>query len=146
MSPSLLGLREGAAPDAYKKLRLEAFNTLAKVGRKKLYWHRFVRDLYRRAAKLDNATPGRRYDYDEVAVQWHDGIPLDESETTDVVAGQKAAGLVDRRTAVEEVHGPQRAEQINERLDEEDKARRNELMNLTERQLPNVTGTEGERT
>ena len=37
-SPVLLGLKEGAAPDAYKKVRLESFNSITKAGRKAAYW------------------------------------------------------------------------------------------------------------
>jgi len=142
MSPSLLGLREGAAPDAYKKLRLEAANTLAKVGRKKLYWDRVLRDVYRRAAKLDQVSPGMRYDWDEVSIDWHDGIPLDEGEETEIVALQRSAGLVDRETAVEKLEGPERAPEIVDRLKDEDAAKGREMMNLTEREVQ--AGGEGD--
>ncbi len=139
MSPALLGLKEGAAPDAYKKLRLEAFNTLAKVGRKKLYWHRVVKDLYRRAHKLENAPASgsagvrvQRYDHAEVGVDWHDGIPLDESERVHDVIDKRVAGVIDRTTAVEQIEGVEEAEQIVERLAAEDASARQVTMNLGE--------------
>ena len=37
-SQVLLGMKQGAAPDAYKKVRLEAFNSLTKAARKSSYW------------------------------------------------------------------------------------------------------------
>jgi hypothetical protein len=132
MSPALLGMRKGAAPDAYKKLRLECTNTLSKVARKKLYWTRFIRDRYRVAAKLDNATPGTRYEFADVEVEWHDGIPLDEQELTDALASQRQAGLVDQETAVETLYGPAKAVQIMERLKEEGAAANRITMNLGE--------------
>jgi len=134
MSPGLLGLRKGAAPDAYKKLRLEAVNTLAKVARKKLYWTRFLADVHRRAHKLDNASPGTRYDHDAVNTEWHDGIPVDESERIDAVVNKRLAGLLDRRTAVEDLEGVENAASILERLETEDAAASRVAMNLTERE------------
>src|SRR5262249_15743010 len=42
-SPVLLGIKEGAAPDAYKKVRLESFNSLTKARRKAAYWKAGIR-------------------------------------------------------------------------------------------------------
>jgi hypothetical protein len=149
-SPSLVGLKKGAAPDAWKKLRLEAVNTLAKVGRKTLYWGRFITDIFRKAHKLENATPGVRYDHGDVAVKWNDGLPVDESDKINDVSTMKDNGLVDRQTGVELIHGPEAARQINERLDAEDEAKKRDMQNLVEReaiaqptaQPPNYVGSQ----
>lgn len=135
MSPGLLGLRKGGAPEAWRKLRLEACNTLSKVSRKKLWWNRFIIDRYNVAHKLDNTTPGTRYDFDRVKVDWNDGLPLDDQEKDERIIERRNAGLVDRQTAVVDIHGPENAEQINERLDKEEAAQRNMTMNLTEREI-----------
>lgn len=130
MSPGLLGLRKGGAAEAWRKLRLEAANTLAKVARKILFWNRFIKDLYRIAHKLENTMPYYRYDHDEVSIDWNDGIPLDDQEETDTLVDQKTAGLIDRQSAVEKLFGPEKAETINARLDGEESKQRTLTMNM----------------
>jgi hypothetical protein len=139
MSPALLGLRKGGAAEAWRKLRLEAANTLAKIARKILWWDRFIKDLYRIAHKLENASAFYRYEFAGVNVSWNDGIPLDEHEQTETIAEQRQAGVVDRRTAVEKLHGAQ-AEEVNERLDEEDKTNRSMTLNLGGHNFPPMEG------
>jgi hypothetical protein len=102
-SPVLLGLKEGAAPDAYKKVRLESFNSLTKAARKAAYWRAGVRRAVGVAQDLENAVDGGpRYARGEVAVQLRDGIPSDALEDARRLAVLRGAGLISLRRAVEE--------------------------------------------
>ena len=131
MSPGLLGLRKGGtSADSWRKLRLEAANTLAKVARKKLHWDAAIRDAFRIAHEVENASPGMRYDFDDVDVQWHDGLPLDDQELTEDLAAQRLAGLTDQESAVMTLHGPEKGETVLARLKDEAGEKRTMNVNL----------------
>lgn len=83
-SAVLLGLKEGAAPDAYKKVRLEAFNSITKAGRKAAYWKAGIRRVVGVALDLELGaarTPAQR-----AGVDLRDGIPVDENEQANTIA------------------------------------------------------------
>jgi len=102
-SQVLLGMKQGAAPDAYKKVRLEAFNSLTKAARKASYWVAAVRRAVGVAQDLENALPGGpRYARNPIAVQLRDGIPADDKEQAERLSILKAAGLVSVERALEE--------------------------------------------
>src|SRR3569833_3137537 len=101
-SPVLLGLKEGAAPDAYKKVRLESFNSLTKARRKAAYWRAGVRRAVSVAQDLDNTLPVVRYERGARGVQLRDGIPTDQGEQAYTLATLHNAGLVSTERAVVE--------------------------------------------
>jgi hypothetical protein len=120
-SPALLGLKEGAAPDAYKKVRLESFNSLAKAGRKRAYWNAGLRRALGVAQDLENALPnGPRYARGPVAVELRDGIPLDDLEQARRIAVLRGAGLISLERALQEqLHDPSAVEKELARLAQE---------------------------
>ena len=103
-SPVLLGLKEGAAPDAYKKVRLESFNSLTKAARKAAYWRAGVRRAVSVAQELENALApaNRRYAHGPIGVQLRDGIPADEREQAERLATLRSHGLISVERALEE--------------------------------------------
>src|SRR5687767_4411561 len=101
-SPVLLGLKEGAAPDAYKKVRLESFNSLTKAARKAAYWKAGIRRAVTVAQELENTLPGVRYARGSVAVELRDGIPMDEKEQAERLSVLRGAGLISLERALEE--------------------------------------------
>jgi Phage portal protein, SPP1 Gp6-like len=101
-SPVLLGLKEGAAPDAYKKVRLESFNSLTKAARKAAYWRAGVRRAVAVAQDLENTLPGVRYDRKPIGVQLRDGIPSDDTEQAQRLALLRSHGLISVERALEE--------------------------------------------
>jgi hypothetical protein len=112
-SPVLLGLKEGAAPDAYKKVRLEAFNSLTKATRKNVIWTPAVQTILDVAQKLEQTIPGIRgsYPIEPVGVTLHDGIPIDESEQASNIATLRAAGVMSRyRGVIAQVQDKEAAE------------------------------------
>jgi hypothetical protein len=103
MSPVLLGLKEGAAPDAYKKVRLEAFNSITAASRKAVIWTAGVQRILDVAMALDNTRPGISYPFGEnapVGVTLRDGIPTDEGEQATNISTLRTAGAMSRYRAV----------------------------------------------
>lgn len=101
MSPVLLGLKEGAAPDAYKKVRLEAFNALSKAQRKSLYFAHGLRLALVAAQQLENTLGGNSgYPIGPISVQLRDGIPIDEKEQADTISTLRSANAISRARMV----------------------------------------------
>jgi hypothetical protein len=101
-SPVLLGLKEGAAPDAYKKVRLESFNSLTKAARKAVYWKAGIKRAVSVAQDLENTLPGMRYDRQPIGVELRDGIPQDVLEQAQRIALLVPVHAMSQRRAVEE--------------------------------------------
>lgn len=96
MSQVLLGLKDGAAPDAARKLRLEATNSLAKASRKALYWQPAIRlamSLALKAQGVAAAVP--------ISVEMRDGLPVDEQDRAQEIATLRGAGVLSKRRALE---------------------------------------------
>jgi len=88
-------MKQGAAPDAYKKVRLESFNSLTKAARKTAYWTAAIGRAVGLAQQLENLLPGGpRYAVKPIAVELRDGIPVDEKEQAERLSILKAAGLI----------------------------------------------------
>jgi hypothetical protein len=107
MSPVLLGLKEGAAPDAYKKVRLEAFNSLSKAQRKSLYFTLGLKWALWSAQELEQTFKSNSfiagYPVGPIGVELRDGIPVDESEqatTLTTLTGGKAVMSVERAVEI----------------------------------------------
>lgn len=114
MSPALLGMKEGAAPEAWKKLRLEASNTLSMIKGKARRWAPRIRRALTVAQELQQTLPGERFDRYPIACEIRDGIPIDDKEQAETIATLRGAGamslersvrlqLVDEAATAEEV-------------------------------------------
>jgi hypothetical protein len=124
-SPVLLGLKEGAAPDAYKKVRLEAFNSLTKAQRKAIYWKAGIRRAVGVAQDLENTLAGKvRYARYPIGVELRDGIPVDDNEVANTHATLKAAGLCSTDWSLENrLNDPAAVEKELSRIQKEDAAK-----------------------
>jgi hypothetical protein len=102
-SPALLGLKEGAAPEAYKKVRLESFNSLTKAARKAAFWRIGLRRALGVAEALElTATSVPRYTVGPISIEIRDGIPTDDLERARRLAVLRGAGLISLERALEE--------------------------------------------
>lgn len=102
MSQILLGIKKGATPDAARKLRLEATNSLAKVGRKSINIEPAIARAIEVAQRLDQTTAFRRsYPVDPVGVEMRDGLPIDEVDESTIISNLRAAGVMSLEDAVE---------------------------------------------
>jgi hypothetical protein len=107
----LLGLKDGSAPDAYRKVRLESFNSLTKAARKAAYWKAGLRRAIAVAQAMENTLPGVRYPQRPIGVTLRDGIPQDELDQANRLAILKNAGLISLPRAIEEQLGDPAAAQ-----------------------------------
>lgn len=123
-SPVLLGLKQGAAPDSYKKVRLEAFNSLTKAARKAIHWKSAIRRAIGVCLDLQLTVPGHRFDRVPMGVQMRDGIPVDESELANTQATLRSVQLLSVEAALEERYGGDEAAVRRElqRLEQERRA------------------------
>jgi len=99
-SPVLLGIDRGAAPQAFKSLRLQSFNSLTKAARRSIIWTSAVQRILDVAMALENTLPGVSYPRDPVGVTLRDGIPVDESEQAQTISTLRTAGVMSVRRAV----------------------------------------------
>ncbi len=105
-SPVLLGLKEGAAPDAYRKVRLEAFNSLTKAARRSVYWTQGIRTILTVASMLEQTiSTVRPYELGDISVELRDGIPVDAVDRATELATLRSAGLKSVRKGLEELLG-----------------------------------------
>jgi hypothetical protein len=118
-SPVLLGLKEGAAPDAYKKVRLEAFNSITKAARKAAFWTPGIQRALTVCQDLEQLNGGR-YDRVPIGVHLRDGIPVDAYEQAQTQALLIGAGAQSVKGAVEErIPDPPRADAELAQIEEE---------------------------
>jgi hypothetical protein len=102
ISPVLLGLKEGASPDAYRKVRIEAMNTLTAAGGKATLWKPAVQRMLLIAQAMFGATPGRlAYTPQRPAIQMRDGIGVDEKDQADTISVLRACESMSQRRSLE---------------------------------------------
>lgn len=105
-SPILLGVKQGATPDAARKLRLEATKSLARTNRKGAHAAPFIRTVLDTALMLEDAGRVVKVGIGGVdgngvgaAVELRDGLPVDELDEAQVLSlktGGKAVMSVER--------------------------------------------------
>lgn len=97
----LLGIKEGAAPDAARKLRLECAAMLAKVRRKTLTIEPAVQRSLEVALMLEGSAPGAvLLSSDPVGVDPHDGLPIDELDEAEIVSSYRSSSSMSLEDAV----------------------------------------------
>lgn len=102
MSQILLGIKKGATPDAARKLRLEATNSLAKVGRKAINIEPAIARAIEATQKLDQTSSrSRQYPVDAVGVEMRDGLPTDPLDDANEISMLRSAQVMSVEDAVE---------------------------------------------
>lgn len=121
LSPGLLGLEQGAAPDSARKLRLQATKALSRTKRKSSSVRPFIRTAMDTAMMMINA--GRKISVamggsQGCAVDLRDGLPIDEldqAQTISMLTGGKPTMSVERGVGLL-LPDPEAAEKELERL------------------------------
>jgi hypothetical protein len=98
ISPDVLGMGKGQS-DSGRALKFKILRTIAKVQRKKLYYHTGLRTVLYTAMLLAKKH-GVKIGDDELDpidpfypdIEWQDGIPMDPAEQADIEAKRKDAG------------------------------------------------------
>lgn len=104
MSPVLVGLSDGAAPEKYQSLRLRATNTLAMVARKAVAWRAAVERALRVTQMMELRLPGTYYPLAPVGVELRDGLPIDSDQQASEIATLRAAGVMSTEAALERLY------------------------------------------
>lgn len=125
MAQALIGFKVGggAAAETYEKLVLDATPTLSRANRAALYADGALSRVFTMACQLDSALPMRGFDVHPVSVETRPTLPKDKSQRVIEQSAALAAGLTSEIDAIEEVHGPRRAQAIYERIQADRKAK-----------------------
>lgn len=125
MSPVLLGIKQGATPDAARKVRLEATKSLSKAGRKTIVVEPAIALAIEIAQQLEQATPLlRSYPIDPVGVHFRDGLPVDGIDLANEASTWRSAGLMSVEDGVSmRIENPDAAELEVKRIADENAAK-----------------------
>lgn len=110
-APDVFGLNE-AGPESGRALRLRLIRTVAKIRRKKRYYNRGLQTLlyevgqYRKANNIGT-------DFDDVTIEFQDGLPTDYREEAEIRDIDRRAGAVSVEQAVRERNPDWTEEQIS---------------------------------
>jgi hypothetical protein len=123
IAPGLLGLEGGTSADSWKKLKLQACQTLARVNRKQLFMTPAIKSAARVFFKLENALTLYSYSVGDVNLTFSDGLPTDDQETQQMITGYRDAKLMSRHLALTWIHSDPNVVAAEEaELDKEDAA------------------------
>lgn len=133
ISPGLVGIKAGAAPESFEKLFLEATNTMKRAHRLANSWRPLWERVITTALRFDSASMvgtfgAGFYDVSPVAVVMRPGLPRTRGDVVNEFGAMMQFGLIDELTALEELHGREKAEDIFERLEEQRKRRTESLI------------------
>ncbi len=131
ISPSLVGIKAGAAPESYQKLFLEATNTMKRANRIKSSWRPLWERVLTTLLRFDAAGDFAGYPVAPVSVVLRPGLPRTQGDIIDEYGRMRSFDLIDEVTALEEIHGVEKAEGIYQRLVEQRKARTEALIGST---------------
>jgi hypothetical protein len=105
MSPILLGIKAaGSHAEAFKTVRVQAYNSTTKAARKAVYWTTGIRRCIGVAQALSHAA-GSRYEQGQLGVQLRDGLPVDDLDQANRLSILRAAGLMSVRGGLMELKG-----------------------------------------
>lgn len=110
VSPEINGQGKNGAAESGRALKFKLLRTLSKVNRKKLYYHRNVREaLYvaQLLAKEHGATVrGQKMTWEPEMPEliWQDGLPADETELIDNAQKEIDAGTMSQKEAIMKIH------------------------------------------
>lgn len=136
ISPDALGMGEGV-DDSGRALKFKLMRTIAKVARKKLYYHSKLRTVLETAQELGKAhgievrgvkPPKEVFKPD---LEFADGLPIDESEQVDIESRAIDAGIRSEIDAIQKVYG------LDEKAAE---AKYKEIKKENELKMPTMVG------
>jgi hypothetical protein len=104
LSPGLLGLEQGAAPDSARKLRLQATKSLARVRRKAAFVRPFIKTALDTALQMMIAGKRVQVAMGAATVDLRDGLPvddLDQAQTISTLTAGKQAMSIERAVSLQ---------------------------------------------
>ncbi len=129
ISPAVLGMDKGGAVESGRALKLKLLRTIAKVSRKKLYFHQSIIEVIYTAQILAKAwgasVDGKKLTKDpqKPELVWQDGLPIDDSEQIDDEIKRKDGGLTTTKDSLMRIDNltDKEAEEKAAEIEEENK-------------------------
>ena len=100
VSPAAFGMDKNGVVESGRALKFRLLRTLAKINRKKLYFDQGLKEILYIAQVLDVTWGSGSYEPKTPAIEWADGLPEDDQETTEIHARRVEAGIESKETAV----------------------------------------------
>jgi hypothetical protein len=130
---ALLGMDAGGGPASGRALKFALLRTLAKVGRKRLYWDAAIKQLLGLSQRLAGEEP------DEVSLIWPDGLPQDREEMNQEMTQRIADRTIDHKRAIQRMDNvsQKQAQEILDDIEAEDTTETDAIANaVTNRRQP----------
>lgn len=102
LSAVLMGIKQGATPDAARKVRLEATKSLSRAKRKATFIKPFLKTAMTTAMMMEQAGRVTQVSMGGVGVDLRDGLPVDELDKASAISTYRAAGVMSVKRAVKE--------------------------------------------
>lgn len=136
ISPSLVGIKAGAAPESFQKLFLEATNTMKRANAIASSWRPLWERVITTCLRFDSASEIETfgmggYDVAPVAVIMRPGLPRTRGDVVQDLGAMMSFGLMDELSGLEELHGPEKGQEIFERLQTQRQQRTESLLGST---------------
>jgi len=120
VAPGLVGWSETAAVERAETLRIKNVASITKSMRKQIHFTDAVKKAFRLAMQLENEFGGFKYEYDDVSVVWHDGLPESAREQAETMSLRLAGKpSISQEGAVRSLEGGEEADIEIERMEAE---------------------------
>ena len=96
-TPEMLGIKNNAAADSARKMRLAASSPLAKTERRTAYWLPAIQQVMALAVRVEL---GRYIDPNLIGVELREGLPEDEFDTAEIISALRAADVLSDERAL----------------------------------------------
>ena len=125
-SPVLLGIRgkSGGHAEAFRTVRVQAYNSLTKAGRKAVVWKAGIRRCVKVAQMLERSIPGYDYADETLGVVLRDGMPVDTLDQANEIAIKRGVGVMSvHRALMEQMDDPAAVEAEEKEIEAETAAK-----------------------
>jgi len=99
LSNAITGRSKGGTDASGRSLKWQSVSTIAMMNRKKRYAGDFLKTFVNQWSKLQENEIEKKL----IAIEYQDGLPIDETETTENIIAQVNAGLMSRDTAIKKL-------------------------------------------
>lgn len=123
VSKGLIGLKEGAAAEAYESKLLDSSLTLSRAIGAQTYVQPALNRIWSSACTMESRLPARGFPVAPVDVQMRPGIPKSPKEVIRELRDQLDAGIISQRRAIATLHGDDQVDDILAEIAEEQDAK-----------------------
>lgn len=103
ISPTLTGLDKAGYPESGRALKYRLIRTLAKIGRKRIFYEEGIKKILNLAMQLENVLGINSYEIPKINIVWSDGLPDDYSVKIVDEANRIASGTTSIKSAIKRI-------------------------------------------